>query len=56
MVNDIDCLNKYNWPKQSNPTFKKHVLSSSADHVSSASNLTQKSIWSQLDNKEITTN
>ena len=37
-------------------TFKKHVLSSSAAHTSSASNLTRTSISSKLDNKNISTN
>ena len=56
VVKDIGCLYKYNRPKQSTPTFKKPVLSSSADHSSSASNSTGTSISSQLDNKDITTN
>ena len=56
MVKDIGRLYKYNLPKQSTPTFKKPVLSSSAAHASSASNLKRTSISSQLDNKYITTN
>ena len=40
----------------STPTIKKPVLSSSAAHISSTSNLTQTSLSSQLDNKDITTN
>ena len=56
MVKDIGRLYKYNRPKQSTPTFKKPVLSYSAAHASSASNLTGTSISSQLDNKDITTN
>ena len=55
MVKDIGRLYKYNQPKQSTPTLKKPVLSSSADHASSASNSTGTSILSQLDNKDITT-
>ena len=47
---------KYNLSKISIPTLKKPVLSSSAAHASSASNSTGKSIFSQLDNKGITTN
>ena len=56
MVKDIGIIYKYNRPKQSTPTLKKPVLSSSADHESSASNSTGTSISSQLDNKDITTN
>ena len=56
MVKEIGRLYKYNQLKQSTPTFKKPVLSSSAAHASSASNLTGTSISSQLDNKDITTN
>ena len=56
MVKDIGCLYKYNRPTQSTPTFKKLVLYSSADNVSSASNSTGTSISSQFDNKYITTN
>ena len=56
MVNNIGSLYKYIWPKQSVPTFKKPVLSSSAVHASSASISTGTSISSQLDNKDITTN
>ena len=47
---------KYNRLKLSTPTLKKHCLSYSADHTSSASNSTRKSISSQLDNKKINTN
>ena len=47
---------KYNQSKISTPLLKKHVLSSSAAHTSYASNLTQTSISSQLDNKDIFTN
>ena len=47
---------KYNWSKISTLTLKKPVLSSSAAHTSSAWNLTQTSISSQLDNEDSTTN
>ena len=47
---------KYNILKLLTSTLKKPVLSSSDAHTSSASNLTQTSISSQLDNKDITTN
>ena len=47
---------KYNRSKISTPKLKKPVLSSSADHESSASNSTRTPISSQLDNKESTTN
>ena len=47
---------KNNRSKISNPTLKIPVLSSSATHTSSTNNSTRKSISSQLDNKEITTN
>ena len=40
MGKDIYLLYKYNWPKQSIPTFKKSVLSSSAARAASTSNLT----------------
>ena len=56
IVKDIGCLCKYIQPKQYTPTFKKPVMSSSADHTSSASNSTGTSILSQVDNKDITTN
>ena len=55
IVKDIGHLYKYNRLKQSTSTFKKYVLSSSAARALSASNLTQTSISSQLDNKDITT-
>ena len=42
--------------EKSTPIFNKTVLSSSADHASSASNLAGISISSQLDNKDITIN
>ena len=45
---------KHNRSKQSTPTLKKPVLSSSAAHASSASNLTRTFISSHLDNKDIT--
>ena len=47
---------KYNRSKISTPTLKKYVSSYSAAHKSSASNLTQTSISSQLDNKGINKN
>ena len=47
---------KNNQSKLSTSTVKKPILSSSADHTSFASNSTQTSISSQLDNKDITTN
>ena len=56
MVKDIGRLNKYNRPKQSTPTFKRPVLSYSAAHASSASNLTGTFVSSQIDNKDSTTN
>ena len=56
VVKDIGHLYKYNRPRQSTPTFKKPVLSSSAAHASSAGNSAGTSISSQLDNKNITTN
>ena len=45
---------RYNWSKISIPTLKKPVLSFSADHTSSASNLTQTFIASHLDNEDST--
>ena len=45
---------KYNRSKLSNSTLKEPVVSSSAGHKLSASNLTQASISYQLDDKEIT--
>ena len=56
MGKEIGCSFKYNRLKISTPTIKKPVLSSSAAHTSSASNLTWTSISSQLDNKDSTTN
>ena len=56
MVKEIGRSFKYNRSKISNPTLKKPVLSSSAAHKSFASNSTQTSISSQLDNKDITKN
>ena len=56
MGKEIGRYFKYNRSKISAPTLKKLVLSSSAAHTSSASNLTQISISSQLDNKDSTTN
>ena len=47
---------KYNQSKILTPTLKKPVLSSSAAHTLYASNSTQTSISSQLDNKDITKN
>ena len=55
MGKEIDHSFKYNQSKISTPTLKKHVLSSSAAHTSSASNLTWTFISSQLDNEKITT-
>ena len=54
MVKDIGHLCKYNRPKQSTPTLKKSILSSSAAYTVSASNLTGTSISSHLVNKDIT--
>ena len=45
---------KYNRSKISTPTLKKPVLSSSAAHTLSASNLTQTFISYHLDNKDST--
>ena len=56
MVKDIGRFYKNNRPKQSTPTFKRPVLSSSAAHASYVSNSTGTSISSQLDNKDITKN
>ena len=56
MGKEIGNFFKYNQSKISTPTFKKLVLSSSAAHISSASNSTRTSISYQLDNKDITTN
>ena len=56
MGKEICCSYKYNQSKRSTPKFKKPVLSSSAAHSSSASNLTQTFISSQLYNKDITKN
>ena len=47
---------KYNRLKLSTSTLKEPVVSSSAAHTSSASNLTRTSISSQLDNKDIIAN
>ena len=55
MGKEIGRSYKYNRSKLSTPTLKKPVLSSSAAHTSSAINLTQTFISSQLDNKDITT-
>ena len=46
---------KYNWSKISTPILKETLISSSAAHTSSASNLTWTYISSQLDYKHITT-
>ena len=56
MGKEIGRLYKKNLSKLSTYTLKKPVLSSSAAHASSESNLTQTSIQSQLDKKDITTN
>ena len=56
MIKNIGRLYKYNRPKQINPTFKKPVLSSSADHASSTGNLKRTFISSKLNNKNITKN
>ena len=56
MVKDIGHIYKYNQPKQSIPTFKKPVLSSSAANASSASNSIRTFISYQLHTKNITTN
>ena len=55
MGKEMFCSFKYNRSKISNPTLKKPVLSSSADHTSYASNSAQIYISSQLDNIDITT-
>ena len=56
MVKDIGRLYKYNRPKQSTPTLRKPVLSSSTAHASPESNSKGTSISSKLDNKYITKN
>ena len=56
MDKEIGRSYKYNWSKIFTPTLKKPVLSYSDVHKSSASNSTQTSISSQLDNKDSTTN
>ena len=56
MGKEIVRSSKYNQSKLSSPILKKLVLSYSAAHTSSASNLTRTSISSQLDNKDMTTN
>ena len=56
MGKEIGCFTKIIDSKISTPTLKKLVLSSSASHASAESNLTQKSISYQLNNKEITKN
>ena len=56
MDKEISRSLKYNQSKIFNTTLKKPVLSSSAAHTSSASNLTGTSISSQLDNKEMFNN
>ena len=55
MGKEIGRVSKIIDSKLSNPTPKKHVLSSSATHISYASNSTRTSISSQLDNKYINT-
>ena len=56
MGKEIGRSYKYNRSKISTPTLKKPVLSSSAAHTSSSSNPIPKSISSQCDNKDNTTN
>ena len=55
MFKEIFRLYNHNQTKKSTPTFKKPIQSSSATHVSPASNLTGTSISSKLDNRDITT-
>ena len=54
MGKEIGCYFKYNRSKISTPTLKKPVLSSSVNHTSYTSNLTQTSISSQLENEDST--
>ena len=54
MGKEIGRYFKYNRSKISTPTLKIPVLPSSAAHTSSASNLTQTVISSQLDNEDST--
>ena len=56
LVKEIGRFSKQNQPKQSTPTLKKPVLSSSAAHTPSTINSTGTPISSQLDNKDITAN
>ena len=56
MVKEIVRLYKNNQSELSTSTLKKPVLSYSAAHALSVSNSTGKSISSQLDNKDISTN
>ena len=55
MGKDVGCSYKYNQSKLSTPTLKKPVLSYPAAHTSSASNLTQTIISSQLENEDSNT-
>ena len=56
MGKEIRISFKYHRSKISTPKLNKPVLSSSDDHTSTASNSTQTSISSQLDNKDMTKN
>ena len=52
MGKNIVCSYKYNQSKIPTPTLKKPVLSSSANHTSYTTNLSQTIISSQLENKD----
>ena len=54
MGKEIGCSFKYHQSKISTPTLKKPVLSSSENHTSYTSNLTQTIISSQLENEDST--
>ena len=54
MVNDTGRSYKYIQSKISTPTLKKPVLSSSANHISYTTSLSQTIISSQLENKDST--
>ena len=54
MGKDIGCSYNYNQLKISILTLKKYVLSSSANHISGTTSLSQTIISSQLENKDST--
>ena len=54
MGKEIGCYFKYNRSKNSTPTLKKPVLSSSENHTSYTTNLKRTIISSQLENEDIT--